>query len=240
LILSGEDLATTAQYGAHVTGYLPIRLALMNDHPVVAAGVHALLAPYTERVRVVELASQLPVTSDIDLLLYDTFGRERVDESVKEVLSGTAAKVVLYTWSLEPELVAEGSALGVSGFLSKALDALELVEAIEKVHAGSFVVDPPVPEEAPILRGAWPGREHGLTARESEVLALIAQGLSNYEIADRTFISINSVKSYIRSAYRRIGVGSRTQAVLWAIDHGFVPAPARILSPPEPQVGDRC
>jgi NarL family two-component system response regulator LiaR len=139
---------------------------------------------------------------------------------------------VLYTWSLEPQLVAEGSALGVTGFLSKALDALDLVEAIEKVHAGSVVVDPPLPEDALILQGAWPGRELGLTARESEVLALIAQGLSNYEIADRAFISINSVKSYIRSAYRRIGVGSRTQAVLWAIEHGFVPAPARsVLAP---------
>jgi hypothetical protein len=55
----------------------------MNDHPIVAAGLHALLAPYVERVCVVELASQMPVASDIDLLLYDTFGRERVDKFVR-------------------------------------------------------------------------------------------------------------------------------------------------------------
>ena len=58
-----------------------------------------------------------------------------------------------------------------------------------------------------------------LTSREAEVLRLIAQGLSNQEIADRVFVSINSVKTYIRSAYRKIGVRSRTQAVAWCLQH---------------------
>jgi DNA-binding CsgD family transcriptional regulator len=65
--------------------------------------------------------------------------------------------------------------------------------------------------EAEIREGDWPGRDHGLSARESEVLCLIAQGLSNQEIADRAFLSINSVKTYIRSAYRKIGVERRTR-----------------------------
>ena len=56
----------------------------------------------------------------------------------------------------------------------------------------------------------------GLSAREVEVLALIAEGLTNQEIADRVFVSINSVKTYIRSAYRKIGVHSRSQAAVWA------------------------
>jgi hypothetical protein len=103
------------------------------------------------------------VLSHIDVLLYDTFGRERIDETLEKVLAESDAKVVLYTWSLQPELIAEGTALGIKGFLSKTLDAVELVEAIEKVHFGLIVVDPPLPDEAPIVRGAWPGREHGLT-----------------------------------------------------------------------------
>ena len=57
----------------------------------------------------------------------------------------------------------------------------------------------------------------GLTGREMEVLELIAEGLTNQEIADRVFISINSVKTYIRSAYRKIGVNSRSQAVAWGL-----------------------
>jgi NarL family two-component system response regulator LiaR len=71
--------------------------------------------------------------------------------------------------------------------------------------------------------GDWPGRAAGLSSREAEVVALIARGLSNQEIAERVFLSVNSIKSYIRSAYRKIGVERRTQAVMWAMTNGFVP-----------------
>lgn len=63
----------------------------------------------------------------------------------------------------------------------------------------------------------------GLSDREEQVLALIAQGLTNQEIADRVFVSINSVKTYIRSAYRKIGVSSRSQAVAWGLRNGLTP-----------------
>jgi NarL family two-component system response regulator LiaR len=62
----------------------------------------------------------------------------------------------------------------------------------------------------------------GLSAREIEVIALIAEGLTNQEIADRVFVSINSVKTYIRSAYRKIGIKNRSQAAVWAMEHGIV------------------
>ena len=66
-----------------------------------------------------------------------------------------------------------------------------------------------------------PGRAEGLTPRESEVVALITQGKSNAEIAACTYLSANSVKTYVRSAYAKIGVTSRTQAVLWGVKHGL-------------------
>jgi DNA-binding CsgD family transcriptional regulator len=59
------------------------------------------------------------------------------------------------------------------------------------------------------------------------VLSLITQGYSNNDIVDTTMLSINSIKSYIRSAYRKIGVTSRSGAILWGIDHGFQPDRAR-------------
>ena len=64
-------------------------------------------------------------------------------------------------------------------------------------------------------------KEEGLTDRESEVLALITQGMSNAEVADLTYLSPNTIKTYIRSIYRKIEVESRTQAVLWGVEHGF-------------------
>ena len=79
--------------------------------------------------------------------------------------------------------------------------------------------------------GDWPGRDAGLSPREAEVIALITQGLSNQEIADRAFLAINTVKTYIRSAYRKIGVERRTQALLWAVDNGFKPDTLRTIDP---------
>lgn len=75
----------------------------------------------------------------------------------------------------------------------------------------------------------WPGQSHGLSPREGEVLALIAQGLSNEQIAARAFLSPNTVKSYIRSAYRKIDVTTRTHAVIWALSNDIAcdePGPA--------------
>jgi DNA-binding NarL/FixJ family response regulator len=210
----------------------PVRVAVMNDYEVVVAGLQKMLAPYADRVRVVELDSLLPVHSDVDVLLYDAFGRERVTGPVEQVINDTDAKVVIYTWHLDPELVREALGKGAVGCLSKTIEALDLVSALEKVHGGSVVVSDTEPDlalEAEISGGDWPGRDHGLSARESEVLCLIAQGLSNQEIADRAYLSINSVKTYIRSAYRKIRVERRTQAVLWATRNGLVPSKARLI-----------
>ena len=74
----------------------------------------------------------------------------------------------------------------------------------------------------------WPGRGEGLTDRESEILALITQGMSNADVARLTYLRPNTVKSYIRNVYRKIHVESRTQAVLWGVAHGFTPDHRRI------------
>jgi len=67
---------------------------------------------------------------------------------------------------------------------------------------------------------------HQLSARETQILELIVRGLSNQEIADASYLSINSVKTYIRTAYRKMGVTRRSQAVVWALQHGFDTPPA--------------
>jgi len=201
----------------------------MDDYAVVLAGVRALLEPYADRIRVVELDSQVQVESDIDVLLYDGFSRERVIGPVREVVSSTAAPVVLFTWHLGPEMVSEALENGMAGCVSKTATGEELVEALEQVHRGVVVVSPDPGADAVPAAGEWPGKSHGLSARESEVLALIAQGLTNREIAERAYISVNSVKTFIRSAYRKIGAERRTQAMLWATQNGFLPDHKRTL-----------
>jgi len=118
--------------------------------------------------------------------------------------------------------------MGVHGYLSKALPARDLVASLERVHAGEIVVSEP-PGRARSASGLdWPGRLEGLSDRESEILALITQGKSNADVAALTYLSPNTVKSYIRSVYAKIGVSTRTQAVLWGVDHGFTPDYHRI------------
>jgi NarL family two-component system response regulator LiaR len=201
----------------------------MNDYAVVVAGLSALLQPYADRIHVVELDSQVQVGSEIDVLLYDGFSRERVVGPVREVVASTPAPVVLFTWHLGPEMVAEALEHGMAGCVSKTATAEELVTALEQVHRGDVVVSTDPGAEAAPAAGEWPGRAHGLTARESEVMALIAQGLTNPEIAERAYISVNSVKTYIRSAYRKIGAERRSQAVLWATQNGFLPDHKRTI-----------
>jgi DNA-binding NarL/FixJ family response regulator len=134
----------------------------------------------------------------------------------------------VFSWNVQRDLVERTIRKGASGYLSKSLTAEQIVEGIEKVHDGEVVV-PFTEEEDQNVASAWPGRDHGLSPREAEVLALITQGLSNQEIAQRTYLSINSVKTYIRTAYRKIGVTRRAQAVVWGITHGFEPDRSRSL-----------
>jgi DNA-binding NarL/FixJ family response regulator len=209
----------------------PIRVAVVNDYEIVVAGVAAMLAPHHERVSIVELSSGLPVLSDVDVILYDTFAQIQGDGvDLEDLVHDTDARVVIFSWNVQPELVQKAIDRGASGYLSKGLPADQIVAGLEAVHQGETVVPR---ESAPSAdrdtTGQWPGREHGLTARESEVLALITQGLSNQEIAERTYLSINSVKTYIRTGYRKIGVSRRSQAVAWGMRHGFEPDRMRTI-----------
>jgi len=208
----------------------PITVALVDDYDVVVVGVATILEQYRDRVVVAEIDTNEAVSDEVDIVLYDSFAQPESDhdEIALLVRNPRARRVVVYTWNFHPDLVEQARSQGVSGYLSKALPARELVAALEAVHAGEVVVSTP-PQRARSISGLnWPGRSEGLTDREAEVLALITQGKSNAEVATLTYLSPNTVKSYIRTIYRKIGAGSRTQAVLWGIANGFAPDHHRI------------
>lgn len=215
-----------------------LRVAIINDHPVVVRGAHALLADHPARIEVVELDSDMPVAQPVDLALYDAFtmagvGSPEVQELLDNPLVGG---LVLYTWNIQPAIVEGARARGLRAVLSKTLTSEELVLALEQTRSGEFLVCPgampaSAVETLAVCHGDWPGRTEGLSAREAEVIALITQGLSNQEIAERIHLSINSVKTYIRTAYRTIGVTTRSQALLWGLDHGMKPHRERVRNP---------
>ena len=203
---------------------MTIRLAIVNDYEVVVHGLAAMLRSYSHRVSVVEVDASVHPTSSVDIALFDTFAQSFRDrERIARLVSDPGiAKVVVYTWSADDPAVNQTRVPGISAYVSKRLAAAELVDALERIHSGETV---PLEDSGrgPLVGGDWPGREEGLTARESEVLSLITQGYSNNDIVETTMLSINSIKSYIRSCYRKIGVTSRSRAILWGIDHGFQP-----------------
>jgi DNA-binding NarL/FixJ family response regulator len=208
----------------------PITVALVDDYDVVLAGVAAMFERYQDRVLVAEIDANEPVKDPVDIVMYDSFAQPESDQAEIGLLVANprACKVVVYTWNFHADLIASARQLGAHGYLSKTLTARDLVAALEAVHAGDIIIsDPPGRNSGPNGLN-WPGRGEGLTERESEILALITQGKDNASIASLMFLSPNTVKSYIRSLYRKIGVDSRTRAVLWGVKHGFTPDHHRI------------
>lgn len=208
----------------------PITVALIDDYDVVLIGVAHMLDPYRDRVVIAEIDANQGLADTVDIALYDSFAQPESDHDEIGVLvnSPRAHRVVVYTWNFHPDLIASAHRQGADGYLSKTLPARDLVAALEAVHNGDAVVsDAPVRARSAIGLD-WPGRREGLTDREAEILALITQGKSNADVAALTYLSPNTVKSYIRSVYRKIDVASRTQAVLWGVAHGFSPDHHRI------------
>ncbi|MFH8249580.1 LuxR C-terminal-related transcriptional regulator [Microbacterium sp. B2969] len=208
----------------------PITVALVDDYDVVLRGLAHMFDEHPDRVVVAEIDANTPREQAVDVVLYDSFAQPESDhhEIAALVENPRARHVVVYTWNFHPKLIDAARRLGVHGYLSKTLTAAELVAAIEAVNAGEIVISDQS-RRAPSAPGLdWPGRLQGITDRESEILALITQGKSNAEVASLTYLSPNTVKSYIRSVYGKIGASSRTQAVLYGVRHGFAPDVHRI------------
>lgn len=190
----------------------PITLAIVSRQEVVTRGLTAMLSDYPDRITVTALSSNFAAAHGVNVVLYDTYGLHRsAGEDLQHLLHGTEAKVLVYARDMRPDLRARALAMGATAWVSMSIRGPELVEAIETLAA-----DEPVPEHHLGVRDAA-----GLTTREEEVVALIAQGFSNQEIIEKLVLSINTLKSHIRSAYAKMGVQSRAQAVSWAIQHGF-------------------
>lgn len=175
-------------------------------------------------LRVVEIDTRATPRQAVDIVLFDSFAAEPIlGPPLLALLRDPAiGHVVVYTSRLNPELVKAARKVGVSGFISKAATREQLVKALKQVGAGERVLHTAA-ADAVVSEPDWPGKSIGLTERESEVIALIVQGLSNVDIAERMYVSVNTLKGYIRSAYRRMGVANRSQAILWGIEHDFLP-----------------
>lgn len=202
-----------------------IRVALVNDYELVLRGLADMLAPYDDRLEVVQLDARTRVSVDVDVALYDTFAQPEPDDEDVSRLAGNPRirTVAVFTWKMEQQLIDAAVRRGATGYFAKSLTGDELADGLLRVAAGETVLGEPR-RRVPSGPGVdWPGRAHGISDRQSEILALITQGKRNAEIAELTYLSPNTVKTHIRTLYSKIGVETRVEAALWGTENGFRP-----------------
>ena len=190
----------------------PLKIVIVNDYEIVVRGLAAMLEPFDERVKIVELEAGGVPTGPADIALFDTFaGRRsalaRIDAMAEDLLVGM---VVLYTWDLPDGFASDIGERAVDAVILKSTTGEQLVDALERIHRGE-----------PMARGGQdplPGIPT-LTEREQEVLALLACGLGNQAIADELYLSVDTVKTHVRKVFAKLGVHNRTRAALLATEH---------------------
>jgi DNA-binding NarL/FixJ family response regulator len=213
----------------------PVRVVLVGDDEIVAEGLRAMLARASERA---ELVGQVPVAEDVlwaatrlsadvvlvELALQSASGLALAAELLAEK---PPFRVVIFTDDADERRLFEALRLGASGYLLKSVRGTQLADHLVRVHDGQVVVDPTMATRI-ALRTAhagagrvWPGSEVGLSQRESEVLALLATGLTNRLIAAELVLGEETIKTHLRYIYRKLGVNDRAQAVAAALRQGI-------------------
>jgi NarL family two-component system response regulator LiaR len=209
-----------------------IRLLLADDHKMVREGLKAFFAPTddfevvaeaADGLEAVEKAGQtLPDVILLDLMMPNVDGIEAANRIKKE---NSEAKIIIITSSLEESQVIASIKAGAAGYLLKDSSPHEIEEAIKKVNRGetafpSRITNIMIKElnkpSKPVSKCTT------LTDRETEILKLIANGMSNQEIADQLFLSVWTVRTYVTAILDKLEVDNRTQATLYALREGLV------------------
>ncbi|MEZ5215472.1 MAG: response regulator transcription factor [Ilumatobacteraceae bacterium] len=192
---------------------IPIRVSLVNDFEIIVKGLERMLEPYSDRVRVVDLEAGGVPDNAADVVLFDTFaGRRRSLERVRDIaIRPRLGRIVLYTWDAPTKFLDDVEAEQVDAVILKSQTALSVVETLERVVRGERV-------GLELLDGDSSAKPT-LTEREREVLALIARGATNPQIARELYLSVDTVKTHVRSVFRKLDVSNRTQAAMAAKDY---------------------
>ena len=219
---------------------MTVRVLVVDDQRVVRDGL-ALLLRVSPDVDLVGTAENGQVALDRlddlapDVVLMD-LRMPVMDgvEATRRIRAGhSSVQVIVLTTYADDESVFAALRAGARGYLTKDADADEIVRAVQRVHAGEAMLDtsvqarlldalgPGVAASAPPAPAVPAALPDDLTPREAEVLALIAEGLSNTEIARRLVVSEATVKTHVNRLFAKTGVRDRAQAVRYAYRHGL-------------------
>jgi DNA-binding NarL/FixJ family response regulator len=197
-----------------------ISVLIVDDHPVVRQGLRALLE-VQEDMTVAGEAGDGPAALSLaeslrpDIVLLDLKLPGMDGVAVLRPLRAAGLRVLVLTSATEPSAAAAAVRAGAAGVVYKDIDPAALVRAIRSVHDGNVLLAPEA--VGSLIRGS---RADTLTAREREVLAGIADGKSNREIARLLRVSEKTVKAHVSAVLAKLGVQDRTQAAVYAVRHG--------------------
>lgn len=208
---------------------------LVDDHEMVIAGLKAMLGPFRGRVRVVgeaigaEQALGVVAALEPDIVLCDVRMHDVSGLDLCRTLRERhpRCKVVLLSVYDDEQYLYQAMRAGASGYLLKKISGDELVRQLELAQTGVTVIDAGLAGRAVDTAARlqsdeyWPGARQGLTQRESEVLSLMVTGLSNRGIARKLVVGDETVKSHLRSIYRKLQVNDRSGAVATALREGI-------------------
>lgn len=216
---------------------MAIRILIADDHALLRQGIKNVLELEDDLVTVGEAADgeetiaktleQQPDVLLLDLNMPKVNGLE-VIKTVKQTLPNL--KILVLTILDDENYLYEVIKNGAAGYVLKDIEPRMLIQAIRAVNAGESFIYPTLTKKLinevsrtqTLDRVRRRGRDNRLTYREMEVLQLIAQGMSNAEIAGQLFLSEKTVKNHLTSIFRKLNVSDRTQAALYAVKHKLV------------------
>jgi NarL family two-component system response regulator LiaR len=193
----------------------PIRVALVNDYMIVLEGLRALLRSSEPEIEVIEIDVKKGPRRGVDVTLLDTYGElgslgERVRSLGADSSNGA---IVVFSFSDRPPAVHRAMRAGAQGFISKAVPRQQIIDGIKAAAKGDRIVLTQRSQHAQIDEALrWPGREIGLTERESELLSLLSTGMTNRELGSHLYVSENTIKTQLRHLYSKLDVRNRAQA----------------------------
>lgn len=213
-----------------------IRVVVVDDHPIVRQGLRSYLST-REGIEVVGDAgdgeSAVAMVGELapDVVLMDLVmpGMGGLAAIGAVVALGTGTRILVLTSFSSEDQVIPAIQAGAAGYLLKDASPEEVEAAVRAVHAGEGRLDPSL---AAVVMAAAAGRGEAdatadadlarLTPRETEVLRLLGEGLSNRALAERLFVAEKTVKTHVSSILAKLGLTDRTQAALFAVHHGLV------------------
>ncbi len=211
-----------------------IRVLIADDHPLFRQGIKQILELEKDIIVVAQAANgddavQLAREHKPDVILMDinmpgSNGLQAIKEIKDENIS---SKIIVLTIHEDREYLIKTIQMGAEGYVLKDAEPQVLIDAIRNVHIGQSYIQPNMTKELVMefnrltLHNKDRNGENRLTAREREVLKLIAEGMINKEIATKLYISEKTVKNHVSSIFRKLNVSDRTQAAIYAIKHNI-------------------